>query len=78
VYVWIIMAIILACVIFIGLRIAKTAGDADKSTALLLLQQSIQEGQIILPECENSFDCYLFELELHGKFPDCEECQKFK
>lgn len=77
-YIWITISIIIVFGTFICLRIAKIAGEADKFNMKLLLDQSIEEGKIILSECEYAYDCYLYKLVSYGTLPDCSKCRKYK
>jgi hypothetical protein len=74
-FVWIIIPMIIFCVFCFAIGIMKTTSNADKIDAKLILQKSIEEGHIRLPECEYAFECYLLELEVCGQFPGCTICQ---
>jgi hypothetical protein len=77
-FIWIIIPIIIVCAFCFALAILRTTSNADKIDTQLILQKSIEEGHIKLPECEYAFECYLLELELCGQFPDCTTCQNDK
>ena len=74
-FLWVIVMMVVICGVYAGIRIAKSASNADKTDAKLILNQSIQDGMIKLPDCERAYECYLSELRAYGKFPDCEKCR---
>lgn len=72
----VISVIIVTTIVIFSLCIISK--QSNKKAAKLYLDKMIKDGNIVLPDCEYAYECYLYEYVNFNTFPECETCKDHK